>query len=753
MNKKGFTLIELLGVIILLGIISTMAIVGYSSYLSSSKNKAFAMEEQSFISSTRDAFEDCISNKPDKNFCNNHSSLETKYTYQFVYLKELIDDDYIGIIKNPYNVEQVCDIEKSYVYVGRKNNETDSINSDIVYKACLICGNNKSKDCLDDDADYSSYDTTCKAYYDTVDGELYDGKWTDRNVILEFAASGNYRYGINEYTYTINDSNSYNVTANSTDKAILTLNKDVKNSNYKVYALDGMNKKGTVANCGVVKVDKGVIDSVSIIGKTKSGANVTSDKWTTEEVVLTANVNPSSSASGYLYQWYLDGEKYGEQTDINTLTVQGKGSYQVEVTNKIGKIVKKSDAFIVKVDTKVPTCTLKATGTLYNNIYISDVTIDFDKVEDKENENFDGSGVVSKKIDIKSLTTNEKDKVITGTVTDGVGRIGTCSITITRDNIIPEINAKSDENKILNTASSSITNFFDINFGPSGGSTICKVGTKTVTNINELTLGINTVTCTATGNNGKVSSATTKFIHQYYASASCSNGSNLSGNNTTCTKSEKTGTTTSITGYHCNDYSGYTLSGTNCIKTTTTNTKTDTKNCTCTLNKQCTIGTVTGKCIYNGNAYTPCYSQSNVEINSGLSACNSNCNNACTTSNSRPSCTVSPSTSTDRYPACGTETAYGSSCANAKKICPTGYTLEGTTCNKYENVTTTDTKSATPITKTETVYTTRYYIPTYTCSTVGTNTENNKQILPEISTVNCPSNQCSSVPICTFKEV
>ena len=218
MNKKGFTLVELLGVIILLGILATIAVVGYSNYLGNSKKKAFTIEEENFISATRSAYADCISNKTDNDFCSNHPNLETKYTYQFVYLKELIDDNYIRVIKNPYNVEQACDSEKSYVYVGSKNDADSSVNSDIAYKVCLICGDHKSKDCLDDDTDYSSFETTCKAYYDTVGGELYDGAWTDRNVVLEFGASGNYRYGINEYNYSINDSGSYIKTANSNDK-------------------------------------------------------------------------------------------------------------------------------------------------------------------------------------------------------------------------------------------------------------------------------------------------------------------------------------------------------------------------------------------------------------------------------------------------------------------------------------------------------------------------------------------------------
>ena len=744
MNKKGFTLVELLGVIILLGILATIAVVGYSNYLGNSKKKAFTIEEENFISATRSAYADCISNKTDNDFCSNHPNLETKYTYQFVYLKELIDDNYIRVIKNPYNVEQACDSEKSYVYVGSKNDADSSVNSDIAYKVCLICGDHKSKDCLDDDTDYSSFETTCKAYYDTVGGELYDGSWTDRNVVLEFGASGNYRYGINEYNYSINDSGSYTKTANSNDKTTITLNNDVKSSNYKVYALDGMNKKGTIANCGTINIDKGVINSVSISGKTKSGANVISNKWTTEEVVLTANVNPSSSASGYLYQWYLNGEKYGNQTSINTLTIQGSGTYQVEVTNKLGKTVIKSNEFIVKVDTKNPTCTLKANGTLYNNVYTSDVTIQFDSVADKENGNFDGSGVIDQKLSKTVVNYNKENEIVTGTVTDGVGRVGTCSISITRDDETPSITAAS-QNKIFNTDNKSITDYFNIKYGVSSGNTVCKVGTKVMNNVNELTLGINTVTCTATGNNGLTSSATTKFIHQYYADSKCSQGK-LDSKKTTCSYSVKTGTKTT---YNCNSYPGYTLSGGNCVKTTTV-TNTDTKEATCTLYKSCTLYSYSGSGVCtDGGTKSASYGYSYTSAALAKSSCENKIYALCNTKVKSTHCTTD--SKTGRQSGCGTESASGSACANASsKKCPDGYTMSGTTCTKTTTTTQTDTKQATSVT--EDVYNTTYYMPTYSCPTTGTNTSTNTTVSPELGTVSCPGNKCSSVPLCTFKE-
>ncbi len=149
-NKKGFTLIELLGVIILLGIIITIAVISYSSSLNKTKIKAFQLEEGNFVDATKSAYVDCLGNNPTNNFCELHQQLDDKNTYDFVYLKELIDDNYIGKIKNPYDTEQFCDFENSYVYVSRKNS-SNANNADIVYKVCLICGDKKSENCLNED--------------------------------------------------------------------------------------------------------------------------------------------------------------------------------------------------------------------------------------------------------------------------------------------------------------------------------------------------------------------------------------------------------------------------------------------------------------------------------------------------------------------------------------------------------------------------------------------------------------------------
>ena len=60
-NNKGFSLVELLGVITILGILMSIAIIAYSRYIDSSKNKAYKTMRESAIS----AMDEYLMDHPD----------------------------------------------------------------------------------------------------------------------------------------------------------------------------------------------------------------------------------------------------------------------------------------------------------------------------------------------------------------------------------------------------------------------------------------------------------------------------------------------------------------------------------------------------------------------------------------------------------------------------------------------------------------------------------------------------------------
>lgn len=138
-NKKGFTLIELLAVIVILGILTTLAVFGYSKYLNQSRNKSFKILEDSFTTAVKDGVADCNTNN--KN-CSIFSLPDTGNT-KTVTLRQVIDNGYMEIVKNPYNPDELCNYDDSYVTIENKGYTKNNL--DIKYSVHLICGTHSSK--------------------------------------------------------------------------------------------------------------------------------------------------------------------------------------------------------------------------------------------------------------------------------------------------------------------------------------------------------------------------------------------------------------------------------------------------------------------------------------------------------------------------------------------------------------------------------------------------------------------------------
>jgi general secretion pathway protein G len=141
-KEDAFTLVELLAVVLILGMLSSIAAVSYSKHLKTSRDKSFAIAEKTLITDFQNAYNNCLSNA-NNDFCSNHPNLG--YQDEIISLQELIDAGYSDKIKNPYNTDELCDSNLSYVKITI--NDTNSINKDISYTSCLICGNKESDSC------------------------------------------------------------------------------------------------------------------------------------------------------------------------------------------------------------------------------------------------------------------------------------------------------------------------------------------------------------------------------------------------------------------------------------------------------------------------------------------------------------------------------------------------------------------------------------------------------------------------------
>ena len=450
-------------------------------------------------------------------------------------------------------------------------------------------------------------------------------------------------------------------------------------------------------------------------------------------LVLNAKSPYNVPISYYEYNLGTDGNWTKIESNINLSTIDNLKNYtgSIHIRAVDQEMNTSTDKVLnIKMDNDGPNFNTNTTGSyLEKEMTINDVKDNGIGLLADNPYSFDGGNTWVNYSSNKYV----EDTMVNVCVKDKLNNINCKQVIISGiDRVAPTINAKASETKILNTDSNKVTDYFNIKYGNSGGNTVCKVGTKVVNNVNELTLGINTVTCTATGNNGLTNSATTKFIHQYYADSKCSKG-NLNSSKTSCLTINNEGPfycpSGTLSGSKCilqeNASESYscssgTLSGKSCTFGSSDNvkaTKSSTKKC------DTTEYWTSQMCKDHGGEF----SQSSSSTGNGTGHCEYNCK--ITTSWSCPA----------GYTRSDTICTKNDEPASVKYNCSSyGFELYGDVCKRWIDA---PRQSSTD-----------YYKPTYSCPTTGTNTSTNTTVSPELGTVSCPGNKCSSVPLCTFKE-
>lgn len=128
-NKYGFTLIELLGIIAIIGILFSLAIVGYININNHIKKMYYKSLEDNIKVAVTEYYN---YNKPElSNIIEN---------YHKVTLNDLITNNYIDEIKDQ-NGEK-CNFNSSFGVIYKETNNK------IVYKVCLICNDYKTDNSL-----------------------------------------------------------------------------------------------------------------------------------------------------------------------------------------------------------------------------------------------------------------------------------------------------------------------------------------------------------------------------------------------------------------------------------------------------------------------------------------------------------------------------------------------------------------------------------------------------------------------------
>ncbi len=258
-----------------------------------------------------------------------------------------------------------------------------------------------------------------------------------------------------------------------------------------------------------------IVDAAAptITYKLVDSSSINSNGWAKSNFFVRATIT-DNSGSGIKTAKSCSSNSSSECTPSATFTgttkdfyieVEGNNRLCIEVTdnnNKTSKLC--SDTY--KLDKTAPTAgTATFTGTLGSNSwYTSNVTVN------KVNGSDSLSGHSSTTSNISSITSNTSGTKVTITTTDLAGNSSTRNYTIKVDKNSPTITAKSGTVSITEGDSNPTSNYFTVSYGISGGSLSCSP-----TNTSGLTYGTRTVTCTATGGNGKKVTATKQIEVNY----------------------------------------------------------------------------------------------------------------------------------------------------------------------------------------------------------------------------------------------
>ena len=125
MNNKGLSMIELIGIIIIIGVIATIAVPSVSKYIERGKIATFLTYEKSMEDAATNGVLDCIGNNASK--CDPPEKGEIK----LIKLQDLIEGGFIDPMKTPSGGS--CDANKSFVRIENRGN------LNYKFKVCLYC--------------------------------------------------------------------------------------------------------------------------------------------------------------------------------------------------------------------------------------------------------------------------------------------------------------------------------------------------------------------------------------------------------------------------------------------------------------------------------------------------------------------------------------------------------------------------------------------------------------------------------------
>lgn len=349
-NRLGFTLIELLGVIVILGVIMSIAVGAYMTYVSRARKTAYETAEQSMKEATEGMFTDCIADFSTSFLCTLYDAPDPD-DHRIVTLSDLIQGQYINEISDPQKEGSFCDAGKSYVFVYGEKPVEGSSNYNLTYKSCLYCSNYQTEGCEFDLSTERDFGIQIEARLGSELGNIYDSKWTTKDIWIHATSGDPYHFGIKRMEYATNADGPWT----EFDGTILWTKEGF--NRFYVRAVDNADNISKSAFVDL-RIDKTLLN-VKITGKRASDNKaVNSGDWVSGDLILTANTN--NVASGVIYQW-KECSSIVESSCNNIsgatnkelrVTTNGEKYYRVITTSGSG-LSAVSDPFTTRIDRQV----------------------------------------------------------------------------------------------------------------------------------------------------------------------------------------------------------------------------------------------------------------------------------------------------------------------------------------------------------------------------------------------------------------
>ena len=566
--SSAFTLAELLGVIVVLAVVALITFPIITSSIRNSQNKAL---EDTIKTIEEAAYRYSVEN--DLGYSSQRRPLYLDEIKQKGFLKKnlvnpITEEEITGCVWYSWNIaynQYFFEYDSECVNVDTEPTINLAYNQNLINSngwakenmSVTLTGNGQIKYCISNSECTPNLDVTVgnNTKFITSEGNNYlcalssnslgttekkcltvklDKTAQTAGTITFIGELGNDNWYTSDVTMNIVDGTDSLSGHDKTVSSMTNISNNTTGTNVVVTTTDLAGNIST--NTYTVKIDKNSPTLPTIIGG--------SDSWSTSVKAISIET-PSTSTSGIKnYQYYIStsstSQTGGNWIDLangtTSVNIDTNGTRYIyfRAINNAGKVSDITAPQTTKIDTGTPTTpTITGGSTTWSStsktIKVSTASTSTSGI--KNYQYYISTSSTSQTggnwIDLASgatsvnVSTNGTRYIYFRAVNNAGKTSAVSGYQVTKvDTTTPALRAKATTTTIPKGYSSSPINYFTIttNYGSSGGTTTCKVGSTTVTNVRSLAVGTHTLTCTMKTGAGKTASASTtlKVVQAVY---------------------------------------------------------------------------------------------------------------------------------------------------------------------------------------------------------------------------------------------